>query len=118
MIGKILTRLFALFGMTLTCVACYGVPEAEYNPEWSASGRVVDPEGEPIKGIKVHMSGSQDYTDANGHFYVQGYDTGVVFTDVDGVENGGEFVSRSIDLYTDGEYLGDELGDVTLERKQ
>ena len=74
MIGKVLTRLFALFGMTLTCVACYGVPDAEYMPEWAASGRVVDPEGEPIEGIKVSMDGDVCLSNHNGRFYVEGND--------------------------------------------
>ena len=54
MLGKILTRLFALFGMTLTCVACYGTPYEEYHPEYIISGRVVDTEGNAIKGIRVN----------------------------------------------------------------
>ena len=66
MIGKILTRLFALFGMTLTCVACYGVPEAEYQPAWRANGRVVDPEGEAIKGIKVVLGDIKTYSGEDG----------------------------------------------------
>ena len=49
---RLLTRLFALFGMTLTCVACYGVEYQEYDPSFAASGRVVDEEGNPIQGIR------------------------------------------------------------------
>lgn len=120
MIGKILTRLFALFGMTLTCVACYGVVEAEYMPDWSASGRVVDPEGNAIQGIKVSMSPSQEcFTNPNGRFFVSGWDPVVHIEDVDGVENGGEFEGRTIELYKqDGEFVGSDLGEIELKRKQ
>ena len=111
--------MFALFGMTLTCVACYGVPEADYNPQWRASGRVVDPEGEPIKGIKVSMSSSEVHTDYDGRFYVTGGSHSVQFEDVDGEDNGGKYLSRRIELYSSGgEHLGEELGDVTLEREE
>lgn len=118
MIGKVLTRLFALFGMTLTCVACYGVPDAEYMPEWAASGRVVDPEGEPIEGIKVSMDGDVCLSNPNGRFYVEGNDPYLSFEDVDGKENGGEFKRREIFLYdSNGTYAGSDLGEVQLERK-
>lgn len=46
-LGRVLTRLFALFGITLTCVACYGTPYEEYRFDFEASGRVVD--GEVVK---------------------------------------------------------------------
>lgn len=113
MIGKLLTRLFTLFGFTLTCVACYGVPEAEYNPEWGASGRVVDGDGTPIAGIEVSLGESQDVSDSKGRFYVHSVDSNrLVFTDVDGKENGGEFMTHHIDLQ-----VGDEtVGDVRLDR--
>ena len=56
MLGKILTRLFALFGMSLTCVACYGTPYMGYDPDFVVSGRVVDEEGQPIKDISAEMN--------------------------------------------------------------
>ena len=59
MTGKLLTRLFALFGMTLTCVACYGVEYTEFHPEFGATGRVVDEQEQPIKGIKARCGGVQ-----------------------------------------------------------
>ena len=114
MIGKILTRLFALFGMTLTCVACYGVPEAEYQPAWSANGRVVDPEGKAIKGIKVVLGDIKTYSGEDGRFYAMGETPYLKFEDVDGEANGGEFESHMIDLSgRDG-----EIGNVTLNRKE
>ena len=66
MTGKLLVRLFALFGMTLTCVACYGVEYTEFNPEFGASGRVVDEQNNPIEGIEASSGGYVTYTDANG----------------------------------------------------
>lgn len=111
--GRLLTRIFALFGMTLTCVACYGVEPADYNPEFAASGRVCDKDGNPIKAIKVNITSGGSYTDDNGVFYVQGTIGSITFTDVDGMENGGEFKSHTQFLqngYSD-------IGIVTLYRK-
>ena len=115
-LGRVLTRLFALFGMTLTCVACYGTPYEEYRYDFGASGRVVDSKGEPINGIKVSTHGESMTTSSNGRFYVEGIDRGIAtvsFDDVDGEANGGEFVSRHIDI--GGEAYSD-LGDVVLLR--
>ena len=112
MIGKILTRLFALFGMTLTCVACYGVPEADYNPSFAASGRVVDPEGKPIKGIEAKMGSKSTYTDADGHFRLRGDSKTLILEDVDGEENGGEFVAAPIYLKSDEA----DVGEVVMSR--
>ena len=113
MIGKILTRLFAIFGMTLTCVACYGIVETDYNPQWKASGRVVDEDENPIQGIEVSLGYTRQTTDEDGRFYIRGGSSYILFEDVDGEANGGEFEMRSIPLQ------GEEvvLGDVELRRK-
>ena len=112
MLGKILTRLFALFGMSLTCVACYGTPYMGYDPDFVVSGRVVDPEGEPINGISVEMNVATR-TDADGVFFLQGDVPVITFNDTDGKANGGEFESLTINLTNAG-----DLGDITLERKK
>jgi hypothetical protein len=119
MTGKILTRLFALFGMTLTCVACYGVEYTEYNPRFSATGRVIDELGTAIEGIKVNTNSSECYTDNDGRFFIRGEIPTVEFTDVDGAENGGEFEQQSIDLNcNDATLNGVDLGDIMLKHKQ
>ena len=112
MLGKILTRLFALFGMSLTCVACYGTPYMGYDPDFVVSGRVVDEEGQPIKDISAEMN-VVTRTDADGVFYLQGDTPQITFRDTDGEANGGEFETRTINLTTSR-----DLGDITLERKK
>lgn len=112
MMGKLLTRLFALFGITFTCVACYGIMEADYNPQWRAQGRVVDEEGDPIKDIEVSIGHSKTTTDEHGAFYIRGGSSQLLFTDVDGAENG-EFEMRSITL----ESSESDVGDVVLTAK-
>lgn len=119
MLGKILTRLFALFGMTLTCVACYAPYDAEFNPNFQASGRVVDPEGEPIEGIHVSTDLSGSYTNKSGEFRVVGKLAYVYFSDDDGELNGGEFQSLQMELPTDMSWAEEEikvieLGDIEL----
>lgn len=109
-----MTRLFALFGMTLACVACYGVPDTEYNPSFAASGRVVDPEGKPIEGILAELGDSSTTTNEDGWFYVGGLRPTLELRDVDGVAGGGEFVSRVINVASYGTTA--ELGDIMLQR--
>ena len=121
MLGKILTRLFALFGMTLTCVACYAPYGAEFNHNFEASGRVVDPEGEPIEGIHVSTDLYGSYTNESGEFRVAGRLSMVFLSDDDGELNGGEFQSKTIELPTDQTWAEDEikvidLGDIELTR--
>ena len=121
MLGKILTRLFALFGMTLTCVACYAPYGAEFNPNFEASGRVVDPEGEPIEGIHVSTDLYGSHTNESGEFRVAGRLSMVFLSDDDGELNGGEFQSETIELPTDQTWAEDEikvidLGDIELTR--
>ena len=119
MLGKILTRLFALFGMTLTCVACYAPYDAEFNPNFQASGRVVDPEGEAIEGIHVSTDLVGSYTNKSGEFRVVGRLAEIHFLDDDGELNGGEFHLHTIQLPTDQTWAEEEikvidLGDIEL----
>lgn len=121
MLGKILTRLFALFGMSLTCVACYAPYEAEFNPNFQASGRVVDPEGEPIENIHVSTDLCGTFTNKSGEFRVVGRINNVAFSDDDGELNGGEFQPHTLELDTVQSWAEDEikvldLGDVELKR--
>ena len=121
MLGKILTRLFALFGMTLTCVACYAPYDAEFNANFQASGRVVDPEGEPIEGIHVSTDLVGNHTNESGEFRVVGRLAEIHFTDDDGELNGGVFQPHSLELPTDQSWAEEEikvieLGDIELNR--
>ena len=121
MFGKILTRLFALFGMSLTCVACYACPDTEFNANFQASGRVVDPEGEPIEGIHISTDIQGGYSNKSGEFRVCGRLAEIHFTDDDGELNGGEFESYVHTIPTDQSWAEDEikvldLGDIELNR--
>ena len=121
MLGKILTRLFALFGMSLTCVACYACPDTEFNANFQASGRVVDPEGEPIEGIHVTTDISWCDTNKSGEFRVVGRIAEVDFYDKDGPLNGGEFeyyyhTITTDQSWTEGEIKVIDLGDIELSR--
>ena len=107
--------------MSLTCVACYAPYDAEFNPNFQASGRVVDPEGEPIEGIHVSTDLSGSHTNKSGEFRVVGKLAYVYFSDDDGELNGGEFQTHQIEIPTDMSWAEEEikvldLGDVKLSR--
>lgn len=114
-LGRVLTRIFALFGMTLTCVACYGTAYQEWRYDFGVNGRVVDKEGNAIEGIEVHTDGEHTTTAPDGYFYVEGVgDFAIVqFLDTDGKANGGEFLPRTIEVGTTS-YA--DIGDVVLTR--
>ena len=118
-------------------VAMYGTPHVEF----SLSARVIDEAGNPIQGIEVrtksgqpfdHNTGIADYLGnieaVSGSMWPdEQYE--VVFLDVDGEYNGGEFESLELDIsgkvkqtkkgdgdWYQGTYKA-ELGDVTLTLK-
>ena len=114
-----LKYLAALLGVNLTSsclVALYASPHADYE----AKGRVSDEEGNPIPGIMVDlavkhynetegtvttepMDNVKTATADDGSFHVVALDqwsfpdsVTVLFTDVDGMENGGEFLPKEV----------------------
>lgn len=112
----------------------YGCPYVNFN----LKARVVDEAGEPIPGIEVRLnnewgklaeSDNLGEIDALGSTF-PGNQYEIVFKDVDGEANGGEFETLVLDITdkveqtAEGEgswYEGDykaELGDVTLTRKE
>lgn len=104
----------------------YGVPLVDYR----FMGEVTDTEGNPIKGIEVKISSSEDIitTDNNGTFSsdfsndANGFHS-VTFTDVDGTANGGEFGTKQIDVsWEDAENVDNvdqfDLGTIKLESEE
>jgi putative lipoprotein (rSAM/lipoprotein system) len=102
----------------------YGVPTAKY----VVNARVVDPEGNPIKGIEVVVSESKDFEDVSARLIetttnddgtlvenmTHGWPSSklyVRFADVDGEENGGEFEEHIKDAYACHETNKIEEGD-------
>lgn len=137
---RILNYLLGFLGVgAASCipVAMYGTPHVEF----SLSARVIDEAGNPIQGIEVrtksgqpfdHNTGIADYLGnieaVSGSMWPdEQYE--VVFLDVDGEYNGGEFESLELDIrdkvrqtkkgsgdWYQGSYKA-ELGDVTLTLK-
>ena len=134
--------LLALLGFGAgACDNGWGDPVAEYgcpHMNFSFKARVIDEAGKPIEGIEVQTR--------NGDFYMDNFsdaegsidltvsmwpDTNidVIFTDVDGELNGGEFetlelnIADKVEQVSEGSgswYEGDykaELGDVTMTLK-
>ena len=133
--------LFALLGFG--AVACdngmhdqveYGCPTMTF----SLKARVIDEEGNPIAGIEVQTKGhvfyADNYSDAEGNIDLTtgmwpNINIDVIFTDVDGEENGGEFEALELNIadkveqvkegsgsWYEGGYKAD-LGDVTMTLK-
>lgn len=136
--------IFLLGLLGLSAVSCdrpdnlnaYGTPHVVF----SLKARVVDEQGNPIKGIEVdanehYWANDKGYSDDEGYIDVfgnvpPGNQYKVRFIDVDGAENGGEFETLELDIrdkvvkvadnphgWCEGEYKA-ELGDVTLKLKQ
>ena len=101
---------FAILGV-LGFSACDNPPLDMYGSptvDFMVKGKVTDSEGTPIKGIVISSKrGLSDdlsaVTDENGEFITnQIHQTGfygtLVFTDVDGADNGGDFATCEKDL--------------------
>ena len=107
---KFWLAILGLLGFTACGVfSCeYGTPTTDFN----VKGKVTDSEGTPIKGIVVSSTGLHSFVDGTGlsamtdekgefvtnkikEFGVMGT---LVFTDVDGAENGGDFETYEKDL--------------------
>ncbi len=113
----------------------YGCP----NMTFSLKARVVDEAGKPIEGIEVQTKNNafymDNYSDAEGNIDLQVHmwpDTNIdlLFTDVDGKENGGEFEKLELNIadkveqvkegsgsWYEGSYKAD-LGDVVMTLKE
>ena len=138
---RLLNYILGLLGVgAASCipVAMYGAPHVEF----SLSARVIDEVGNPIQGIEVRTKSGQQFDHNTGYADYLGnikavsgsmwpdeqYE--VVFLDVDGEYNGGEFESLELNIADkvkqtqkgDGDwYQGSykaELGDVMLTHKQ
>ena len=113
----------------------YGCPHINF----SLKARVVDEAGKPIEGIEVQTKNyafyADNYSDAEGNIDLNVSmwpDTNIdlIFTDVDGAENGGEFETLNLNIadkveqvkegsgsWYEGDFAAD-LGDVTLKLKE
>ncbi len=119
--------------MTEDFPVMYGTPMVEF----SVKGRVVDADSKPIPNIEVTWAGNtygKAVTAEDGTFHYKNEDIGfemtdvvLTFTDVDGQENGGDFVSEEVQVpltQTDpgdgnwdcGEYSATDV-EVVLDRK-
>ena len=112
----------------------YGCPTMTF----SLKARVIDEAGKPIEGIEVQTRNGDFYmdnfSDAEGNIDLTtgmwpNTNIDVIFTDVDGEENGGEFETLELNIsdkvekvkegdgrWYNGEYAAD-LGDVTMTLK-
>ena len=108
---KLLYLMLSLLGFSACGNApldMYGTPTTDF----TVKGKVTDSEGAPIKGIVVSSTGLHSFvdgtglsavTDENGAFVTNtikefGVRGTLVFTDVDGAENGGDFETYEKDL--------------------
>lgn len=143
---KFLTAVLG-FNLVSSCFYLYASPHADYE----AKGRVTDEEGNPVSGIMVDlatkyseggvavgepMGNDREATADDGTFHVKAADQyafpdslTVLFTDVDGVANGGEFLSKEVTVpvvkkkdgqgaWDEGLYGPPEDIEVTLKRKK
>ena len=117
----------------------YGTPSADYE----IKGKVLDTDGDPIKGIKVNVQNDWHSAFTSQGTECQSLDNGdysvriktfptdklhLIVQDIDGVENGGEFEEKTVELdFSKIEYTGESDGwyhgkksleqDIVLEEK-
>ena len=134
--------LLALIGFgAVSCDNDWGDVVAEYgcpHMNFSFKARVIDEAGKPIEGIEVQTRNGDFYmdnfSDAEGNIDLTtgmwpNINIDLIFTDVDGEENGGEFETLELNIsdkvekvkegdgrWYNGEYAAD-LGDVTMTLK-
>lgn len=95
----------ALLGFATACdkkpVDMYGTPRADFR----ARGKVSDNEGRPIRGIQVRSEAYESreiLTSEDGSYDISGSmfpnRMRLTFTDIDGPDNGGEFLERAVDV--------------------
>lgn len=98
----------------------YGTPSADYE----IKGKVLDADGDPIKGIKITMKRddnnpipfdmAQGFSLDNGEYKLQTKtfpleEFILTAEDIDGAENGGEFEEKTVELdFSKIEYTGDK----------
>lgn len=136
---KIITKSLSVLGFTIPMFGCdapemYGTPWADYE----VKGKVLDADGDPIKGIKVSLIEDQYNSQStqsleNGTFKVSlgtiPFDKlKLTAQDIDGAENGGEFEEKTVELdFSKIKYTGESDGwyhgkksleqDIVLEEK-
>lgn len=119
---KIITKSLSILGFTIPMFGCdapvmYGTPWADYEVE----GKVLDADGDPIKGIKVSLIEDQYNSQStqsleNGTFKVSlgtiPFDKlKLTAQDIDGAENGGEFEEKTVELdFSKIKYTGESDG--------
>ncbi|RLD77440.1 MAG: hypothetical protein DRJ10_03900 [Bacteroidetes bacterium] len=104
------------FSVVFSC--CYGTPMDLENPK---SIKTIDDTNQPIQGLKVTvlentLNIDEGYTNQEGsvEFYVAQKDKYIykaIIEDVDGEENGGEFVSKDVNI-TESSFV-----EVVLDKK-
>lgn len=137
LVTKILNHILMLLGFagTASCEyinqACeYGMPTMDFE----VSGKVVNEEAAPVKGIQVSCSIIKEpgietvLTAEDGSFTIAGTSVNarLEFEDIDGPENGGEFESMyqdiSVEKVKEGDgkwYMGEfEAKDVVIKMKE
>ncbi len=96
---KTFKSLLLFVAVSLFVTACANT----YTVRFEVRGRVTNESGEPIKGIRVTLEDfdRESYTDDSGDYRISGVvltiykSQTIVFDDVDGLDNGGEFASTS-----------------------
>lgn len=134
---KAIAKSLSILGFTIPIFGCdvpdmYGTPSATYE----VKGKVLDADGDPIKGIKITMKDDatapnpynivESQSLENGDYTISGrvMPTDKLYLsveDIDGIGNGGDFESRMIELdFSKVEYTGDKeawhVGTKSLEQ--
>lgn len=137
--NKLIWMILSVLGLATACEELGETPDMYGTPyiTFSVKGKVTNTTGNPIPGILVtleHTDYPETETDANGEFVIDkwqtyiGNESPLLFTDVDGPENGGTFQEKKVhvefvkdesaedkETWLIGHYVAQEAVEVVLE---
>jgi putative lipoprotein (rSAM/lipoprotein system) len=108
---RVIVFLLSIIGISVVSCAKYAAPVASFE----LKGKVTDTLDNPIENIQIHVQQNEYtmdviYSDVSGNFYLTDYLGGnmimIKVDDIDGEENGGDFVTQIITFpVKDSDYI-------------
>lgn len=116
---KIITKSLSILGFTLPVMGCVPVMYGSPSTTYEVKGKVLDADGNPINGIKIVLTDdpydiAESQSSENGDYRIRHttfptHRLHLTAEDIDGVKNGGEFETQTVELdFSKVEATGDK----------